>query len=303
MMIFYHYEFINALWFGLFHSVSAINNAGFDLTGNSFMMFNHDYLFQSYIMFLIIIGGLGFPVLLDIKNYFISKKKNELFRFSIFSKISVSTYFIITIISFILICIVDFNNLFKNKDVIEGIFYSLFHVISARNAGFATMDLTHFSQATQMILALLMFIGAAPASTGGGIRTTTFALVFLYLKNNLSDKVDVEAFNRRIPKKTIHAALITFSYAIFLVTIAAFTLVALDPHSRLIQAFFEVCSAFGTTGLTLDFTQELTPISKLVVAIVMVIGQVGIANTLLLFTRHKNDSNDVRVPEENIQIG
>ncbi|MDR3214832.1 MAG: TrkH family potassium uptake protein [Bacilli bacterium] len=303
MMFFYHYDCLKALWFGFFHAISAINNAGFDLTGNSFINFSNDYLFQGYIMILIIIGGLGFPILLDIKKFIIAKINKDHFKFSLFSRISIYTYFVITIIAFILICLVDYQNLFINNNYLKGIFYSLFHVISARNAGFVTTDLSQFSQASQLIIAILMFIGAAPASTGGGIRTTTFALIFLFLKTNLFNKNDIEAYNRRIPKQTVYAAFITFSYAIFLVTLATFVVVVFDPQSRLIEAFFEVCSAFGTTGLTLDFTQDLNTVSKLVIALVMVIGQIGIANSLLLFTKDRDYTNNIRLPEENITIG
>lgn len=303
MIFFYNYDFLKALWFAFFHSTSAINNAGFDLTGNSFINFKEDYLFQTYIIILIIIGGLGFPILIDIKKFLICKKNKIKFKFSLFSKVSLYTYLLITLLSFILISIVDYKILYQEHSIIEGFYYSLFHVVSARSAGFITMDLANLSSASHLIIAILMFIGAAPASTGGGIRTTTFAIIFLYLKTHIINKNDVELFKRRLSLSSIYAAFITFTLAIFLIFSTSFFVISFDNDVDVIKAFFEVCSAFGTTGLSLDYTSQMSYISKFIIACVMIIGQIGISNTLILFLKNKNNANDIRFPEENIPIG
>lgn len=303
MMIFYDYNFLDSIWFGYFHTTAALTNSGFDITGNSFISFATDYTFQIYIMLLIVIGGLGFPVLIDLKRYFKSKKTKTKFRFSLFSKVSVTTYLVCTVLGFVLICLSDYNFIFNEVGGIKGIFYVLFQVISARNAGFSTFDLAQFSQGSQLVLSVLMFIGAAPASTGGGIRTTTLAVIMIYLYNSMSNKKDIEVFNRRLPLATVVSAFTSMVIAVFIVVFASYLLVSLDNDTTLVQAIFEVCSGFGTTGLTLGLTPHLGFVSKLVVTIVMIIGQVGIINTLVVFGTNKEKSNFVRLPEEDITIG
>lgn len=303
VMVNYDYNLPSSLWFGLFHSISSINNAGFDLTGQSLIPFAEDYLFQTYTMILIIVGGVGFPVLVDIKNSIKAHKKGTPYRFSLFTKISLITYFAISIVGFILIMICDSHFIFVENTGPKGIFYALFQVISARNAGFATVSLTNFSESSQIVLAILMFIGAAPASTGGGIRTTTFAVVLLFLKSFANNRAEVTVFNRRIPRATIFNTFVTFTVAIFLCFIATFLVITLDVRSDLLAVIFEVCSAFGTTGLTLDYTPYLNWLSKIVIASMMIIGQIGIANVMIIFSKNHEKKDQIRVPEEDITIG
>lgn len=302
LMLFYNYDFFNALWFGFFHSTSSINNGGVDLTGNSFINFNKDYLFQTYIMFLVIIGGLGFPVILDIKNYILNFKEKKRFKFSLFSKISLITYAIVTIIGFISMLISE-RAFVENSSGLDSFFTIMFHVISSRSAGFYTVDITNFTSSTHFILSLLMFIGPAPASTGGGIRTTTFAIIFLFLRAYISNKKDTEVFNRRITKEAIFSSLLTFTLAVFIIGISTLFLVIFDSDTSIIKAFFEVCSGFGTTGFTLNYTPDLAFLSKILMAFVMVVGQIGIVNVLIIFTKNKEDTNLIRYPEETIIVG
>lgn len=303
MLIFYNMEFLESLWFSFFHTISAINNAGFDITGNSFLDYSTDYLLQIYILILVIIGGIGFPVIMDVKLFLEHRKRKESFRFSLFTKISVATYFIVTLIGLIAVLVIDRQFLLIDTNPIEGIFYALFQVISTRNAGFATIDLNEFSRASQLVFSSLMFIGAAPASTGGGIRTTTFAVIILFLLATSQNKKDINIFNRRLPEKTVLNAFITFSVAVFLVLIAIIIIVALEDDVLHIAIMFEVISAFGTTGLSLGVTSSLGSISKLVLIIVMIVGQIGIGSTLVMFTSSLNDESEIRFPEENITIG
>ncbi|MEG0364203.1 MAG: potassium transporter TrkG [Erysipelotrichales bacterium] len=303
MMVKYDYDILHALWFGIFHSISAINNAGFDLTGQSLIPFDQDYLFQTYMMLLIIIGGIGFPVLVDIKNYLGARKENKSYRFSLFTKISLTTYFTLIIVGCLLILICDYNFIFVETGGIKGFFYALFQTVSARNAGFSTVSLTEFNTNSQMVLSLLMFIGASPASTGGGIRTTTLAILFLYIRAFATNVKDVNAFHRRLSKENIFNAFITLLISSILFIVATFLVVLFDHDTDVMKIIFEVASAFGTTGLTMDYTPHLNDASKIVLACVMVIGQMGITNLLFLISRNKEHQDKIRYPEENIIVG
>lgn len=304
MIVNYQYQFDQAIWFGFFHTISAINNAGFDIMGNtSFSMFSNDYLFQSYIMILIIIGGVGFPVLNDIVMYFQAKRKKERFRFSLFTKLSVTTYFSVAIVGFIVILLIESNNLFSIYSVDKSIMSILFHVISSRNAGFATMDLNIFSEASQMVIAILMFVGAAPASTGGGIRTTTFAIIILFLISFSRNKEDVEVFSRRIPRKTILNSFITLTFAIMVIFTTSLIVIVGNENIPVNAGVFEAFSAFGTTGLSLGITTSLDSFGRLFIAILMIIGQLGISGTLLMFASKKHIDKTLQYPEEDITIG
>lgn len=303
MMLNYSYEFLDALWFGFFHTISSINNAGFDITGNSFVMFSDDYIFQFYIMILIIVGGVGFPVLNDCVLYIQARRRKERFRFSLFSKLSVTTYFAVALIGFIVIVLLESNNLFNMYSTDKSLMYILFHTISSRNAGFATIDLNYFTDASQMVIAILMFIGAAPASTGGGIRTTTFAIIILFLIAFAKNKEDVEVFSRRIPRKTILNSFITLTFAIMVIFITALIVVAGNEHIPVTAGVFEAFSAFGTTGLSLGITSSLDKVGRIFISILMVIGQLGISGTLLMFASKKHVDKTLQFPEEDVTIG
>ncbi|MDR3214833.1 MAG: TrkH family potassium uptake protein [Bacilli bacterium] len=303
MILFYNYDLLKALWFSYFHMTAALTNAGFDLTGNSFFSFSNDYLFQIYFMIVIIIGGLGFPVLIDIKRYFLSKKSKSVFHFSLFSKLSLVTYFVVLVIGLLLVLVTDYHYFFNEVGGIKGFFMALFQVVSSRSSGLATVNINSLNPATQFTLTILMFIGAAPASTGGGIRTTTLAIIVLYLYHYASNKKDVVAFNRTIPKITIFNAFVSICVAMFMVNGASLLILFLNAQLNLQSIVFEVCSAFGTTGLSLGITSQLDTVGKVIIALLMMIGQIGITNTLLIFARNKEDDDLIRYPEENIAIG
>ncbi|MDR1782158.1 MAG: TrkH family potassium uptake protein [Bacilli bacterium] len=303
MMITYQYNFFEALWFSYFHMTAALTNAGFDLTGNSLYSFSNDYLLQIYFMIVIIIGGLGFPVLIDLKRFFISKKNKERFRFSLFSKISLVTYFVVLLVGLLFIIISDYNYLFNDVGGIKGFFIALFQVVSSRSSGLATIDIHNFNSASQFMITILMFIGAAPASTGGGIRTTTLAIIVLYLIHFASNKKDVEAFNRRIPNATIFNSFVSVLVAMTMVNFASLLILLLNKDLSFLDIIFEVCSAFGTTGFSLGITSSLDSVGKIIIALLMIIGQMGITNTLLIISKNKEDDDLIKYPEENIAIG
>ena len=301
------------VWTSIFHSVSSVNNAGFDVLpgGTSLAVFKQDYFVQIVTILCLFIGGIGFPVFYDLKCYIVAKRKKEKFRMSLFTKFSVKAYIIVGVIGIILVFISEllapknigllYN---ENYTLAERIFYVIFNTSSTRNAGYATIDLNEFQTSTQLIFSILMWIGACPSSTGGGIRCTTFMVVMLLIKSVATGKDDVETKDRSIPAKTVFRALSVFITGVILIVVFTLLLLVINMKTwNLMEVLFEVSSAFGTTGLTLGITPNLNVASKLVLIVVMFIGQVGISSFLLIWSDKKVIANTRSLPEEDITIG
>lgn len=284
-----YYQNIGLLiWHAIFHSISATNNAGFDITGiASLAPYVGDIFVQTLVIIGFVIGGIGFPVFYELKNYIAARREKEVFHFSIFTKITVRVYFALALIGIALTFGVEYFNgtlLFSSDySFLEKIYLVVFHVFSTRNAGFSTIDINLFSEATRHLFSILMWIGASPASTGGGIRTTTLLLGLLAIIAVSRKTYDTNVMQRHIPKETIEKSLVVIFVAATLVTVSTYLILATNTDQNLYfsNVFFEVMSAFGTTGLSLGATQHLNSIGKIVIIMTMFIGQQGITLTLL----------------------
>jgi potassium uptake TrkH family protein len=303
---YYDFGIIKGLWYGLFHSISAVNNAGFDITGASLIPFVHDYFIQTVFILLIIFGGIGFPVILEISNYLERKrlKTQQKYNWTLFTRVSVSTYFIILVVGFILILGMEWNNYLadNNFTFLDKIYVALFQSVTTRNAGFATVPLEQFAQPTIFVMTMMMFVGAAPSSTGGGIRTTTFALVVLFVVQSAIGRKKIDAFKRTIPFETVNKALVTFTLGIFINLFAAL-IISATSDINFIDIIFEVASAFGTTGLSTNTTTSLNTIGRIVIILVMFIGQIGITTILLVWLKKGEGTRSFEYPEENLLVG
>lgn len=309
----------------IFHSISAINNAGFDiLSGNSLTPYYGVYSIQIVFIILLIIGGVGFPVIYDIVQYFSHKlRKRTDFKFSLFTKVSMIAYFIVFIVGLSLILMFEIGNkstqetnLWRNKELgtyQDKIMCIIFHVFSSRNAGFTTLDPTvaKFSNPSLLIFSIMMFIGSAPSSTAGGIRTTTIAIICVAIWNKIRGVDGVRIFRRKINDEIVNASFLVFLLSILIVFLATFIcFTSLDSLWGIADAktigsadiLYEVCSAFGTTGLSTGLTSSLNVISKLILILVMFIGQLGISSTILVW-RKSNPRNNYSYIEEEILIG
>ena len=304
------------IWVSIFHGVSSVNNAGFDIFPvidgqSSLMVFKSDYFIQIITMISLIIGGIGFPIFYDIKNYIKAKRKKEVYHLSLFTKFSLQSYFIIGGIGLVLVFASELlagksGFLFANNgfSIADKIFALIFQTVSTRNAGFATINLNMFANSTNFILIILMFIGAAPASTGGGLRCTTFFLVIYLLKSTATGADRVEVCQRTIPKKTIEKAISIFITGIVLIVFGTLALLFINNKTfSLTEVMFEVASAFGTTGLTLGITTQLNVLSKIILIFIMFIGYVGISTSLLIWSDRKVVKNLRTLPEEDLPIG
>jgi len=292
---------------GLFAAISSTNNAGFDiLGGNSITLFANDYFIQIITIICFVIGGLGFPFFYDIKNFIECKKNKTKFHLSYFSKFILRVYFSISIIAITAVFIVELSSgtILYNKDIplIERIFYVIFNTFSTRSAGYATIDFNEFATGTKIIFSTLMWIGAAPASTGGGIRITTFFICILSLLAYSKNKKETTFLGRRIPEDTVTKSLMVAFLSQVLLFTVSIIIVTSSKNITFLQAYFESCSAFGTTGLTLGITTNLSAISKISIILLMFIGQLGVSSTILMLTNRKVYTDKSTLPEEDILI-
>ncbi|MFB6497733.1 TrkH family potassium uptake protein [Bacillus haynesii] len=284
---------------GFFTSISATTNAGFDITGNSLIPFQHDYFVQFIVIMLLILGAIGFPVLIEVKDFLLNKERK--FTFSLFTKLTSVTFFLLVIGGAIGIFVAEVRFAFSGKSWHEVIFYSLFQSTTTRSGGLATIDISQFTHTTILFMCMLMFIGASPSSVGGGIRTTTFALNLLALYHFARGNKSVKVFKRELHQADLMKSLIVTLMAVILVFGSTLILTVTEKHS-LLELLFEVCSAFGTTGLSMGITSDLSTIGKSVIILLMFIGRIGIVTLLYLFGRKEIEAN-YHYPKERIIIG
>ncbi|WP_421380980.1 TrkH family potassium uptake protein [Bacillus salacetis] len=286
---------------GFFASVSATTNAGFDITGTSLVPFANDYFVQFINIVLLILGAIGFPVLIELKD-FIKSGGSSHYRFTLFTKLTTLTFFILIIIGAVLIYLFERNHFFTGKPWHESLFYSLFQSVSTRNGGLATMDVSEFSSPTLLILSGLMFIGASPSSVGGGIRTTTFAIMILSIFFYAKGKDTIKVFGREVDPDDIHRSFIVITTAVMICSSAVMLMTYLEPSFSIMEIIFEVCSAFGTTGLSMGITTELGTAGKWIIIALMFIGRIGIFSFLFLI-RGKAVKESYHYPKERVIIG
>ncbi|MDR6227095.1 TrkH family potassium uptake protein [Desmospora profundinema] len=298
--LFYDYGW-KAYLYGAFSSLSAFTNAGFDIFGNSLEGFARDYFVQTVNLILIVGGAIGFPVLVELKEWFTTRKQKP-FRFSLFTKLTVSVYFALFALSMVTIALLEFNQHYAGMAWHEALYYTLFNSITTRSAGLATMDMTDYSTPTQLFLSFMMFIGASPSSVGGGIRTTTFAVVALAIFFYARGYNHIRIFRRELLTEDVRKASIVFGVGVMIVATALIAVVWEQPEHDLMTIIFEVCSAFGTTGLSMGLTPELTTPGKLTILLLMFIGRIGILSLLFLI-REDRPPAVYHYPREKVIIG
>ncbi|WP_335870207.1 TrkH family potassium uptake protein [Bacillus sp. 2205SS5-2] len=293
----WHEAFLN----GLFASVAATTNAGFDITGQSMIPFARDYFVQFVIILLMILGAIGFPVLIETKDYLFNRNKEHTIHFSLFTKLTTATFFILLLVGGILIYLLEISNFFKDKVWHEAFFYALFQSTTTKSGGLATMDVSLFTTPTLLVISGLMFIGASPSSVGGGIRTTTLAINILFLFNFSKGNRHIKVFKREIHEEDVLKSLVVTTLAIVLCFFSIILLSITEDHS-LIEIIFEIASAFGTTGLSMGITADLSNIGKITLMILMFIGRVGILSFLFIFGGREKPTK-YHYPKERLIIG
>ena len=287
---------------GFFGTISAVSNGGFDITGESLIPYKGDYFIQFITMLLIILGAIGFPVLIEVKGFLLKENSgHQKQRFSLFTKLTTTTFLILIILGALFIYLLDMNHYFADKSWHATLFYSLFQSVTTRSGGLSTMDVSQLTESNHLFMSLLMFIGASPSSAGGGIRTTTFALVVIFIITYARGGQSIRIFKREIHDEDLLKAVTVTLMAIGLVFISGVVITIIEPFT-VTEIFFDVTSAFGTVGLSLGITSELTTFSKIILMVLMFIGRIGILTFLFTFKSNKKVGN-YHYPKERIIIG
>lgn len=299
----YYPTWYEAFFYGIFHAISGFTNAGFDIFGDSLTRFSSDYFLQSIIMIIIVLGAIGFPVLIELRNYITTKENRRNFRFSLFTKLTSITFFALLVIGWLLILVIENNAAFAGMPWHEKLYYSLFNSVTARSSGFTTMDVSLFNMQTLFFISILMVIGASPSSVGGGIRTTTFAVIVLSIVSFARGKKDLMVFKRRIEQDDILKSFVVFTTAAILLGTSIVLLGIFEGEKfSLMQIVFEVSSAFGTVGSSMGITGDLSNAGKILISLLMFIGRIGILSLLFLFKEERKASK-INYPSERIIIG
>ena len=290
------------IYYGIFHAISAFCNGGFDLMGAeyepycSFCPLADDILLNVVIMSLITIGAIGFFVWKDVLEHKISFSK-----YSLHTKLAICSTVFIFIISSILFYLFEKDGLMKGMGIQETLLTSMFSSVTPRTAGFNTIDTAGLSNSSFMLTLVLMFIGGSPASTAGGIKTVTFAVMLIYVWSNLRSKTGCNVYGRRIPDEAIKKASIVIMINLMLAIMAVLVISYCQPID-LRDVLFEVFSAIGTVGMTTGVTRDLTVVSRIVIILLMYCGRIGSMSFALSFTQREKVA-PVRLPEENIIVG
>ena len=294
----------DAVFYGFYQAISAVTNSGFDVTGDSIKPFAHDYFFLILIMFLIFVGGIGFPVLMECREWLLYKRSNAKlpFRFSLFTKLAVLAFVILFVSGTVLIYLLEKDHLFQDSNMSVKWINSMFYSITTRNAGLQIHDLGDFQITTLIIFSLLMFIGCSPSSVGGGIRTTTVAIIGLYLYSFLKSEDNINIFGRIIDQDDVRKSVVVFMLSLGMCFFCIVFLSATEEQT-LISIIIEVTSAFGTTGLSLGITGDLSVVGKITIATLMFIGRIGMLYTLMLFVPKETRDLGYEYPSEKIIIG
>ena len=294
----------DAVFYGFYQAISAVTNSGFDVTGDSIKPFAHDYFLLILIMFLIFVGGIGFPVLMECREWLLYKRSNAKlpFRFSLFTKLAVLAFVILFVSGTVLIYLLEKDHLFQDSNMSVKWINSMFYSITTRNAGLQIHDLGDFQITTLIIFSLLMFIGCSPSSVGGGIRTTTVAIIGLYLYSFLKSEDNINIFGRRIDQDDVRKSVVVFMLSLGMCFFCIVFLSATEEQT-LISIIIEVTSAFGTTGLSLGITGDLSVVGKITIAALMFIGRIGMLYTLMLFVPKETRDLGYEYPSEKIIIG
>lgn len=295
------YGFLVGIYFSIFHAVSAFCNAGFDLMGHkapydSFVFYQGDIYVNLILMALILIGGLGFLVWLDIKKHKFSFRKMELH-----TKIVLTMTGILIVVPAVIFWLIERNHILADMSVPEQIISSLFAVVTPRTAGFNTIDVAAMGENSKLLTIFLMFIGGNPGSTAGGIKTTTFVMMLLFIGANFRGNKTCNLFGRRLDEAGIRKAMVVFGTNLFLALIVSFIISSVQKLPMM-DILFESFSAIGTVGMTTGITRDLTILSRVLIMFLMFCGRTGSLSFAMSILEQKKEPK-VQNPVERIRIG
>lgn len=290
----------NSLWYGVFHSISGFCNAGFDMFGNydSLVHYSDDVVLNLCIMALIVLGGLGFPTMVDIL------RERRWATLHLHSKLVLLGTGSFILGGAVLLFALEWQNptTMGGHPFYEQVLMSFMQSVSARTAGFNSVDLANLREISKLVLCFLMFVGACPSSTGGGIKITTFLVIILATWATLRGRQEPVVFGRRISQDIVSKAMTVFTLSAVWVMLAFFGLLCVNhAHHPFTFVFFETISAFGTVGMGVGITNDWDTVGKLILIVTMFLGRVGIITFILSLMEQKPDN--ITYPTSNITIG
>ncbi len=295
-----------ALFHAVFHSISAFCNAGFSTFSGGLEGYQANILIITIFSILIIFGGLGFVVIHELFNLLIRKNA----KLSLHSKICLTTSAVLLFVGMVAFLIAEKENIFAGKGLTESIANAFFQAVTARTAGFNTIPQSALTEVSLLITLILMFIGACPGSTGGGIKTTTFAVILLLVFNRFLGRQSVRVFNRSVnPDSIVRAATVILLAVLVIVSIFTLLMFAEEKpvshmlsHGWFVDNLFETVSAFGTVGLSLGITSHVHYLGKLILIVTMFIGRVGLLTLAFALARPPRPG-EIVYPDELVMIG
>jgi trk system potassium uptake protein TrkH len=295
-----------ALYTSVYHAVSAFNNCGYSLFSDNLMGYRSDWIVNLTIMGLLILGGIGFIVLHELMGRWRGSQK----RLSVHAKIALITTGFLIVSGALLFYLFERSFIVKDMDLSTTVLVSIFQAVSPRTCGFNTVDLALLSNEAILLIMILMFIGACPGSTGGGIKTTSAALLFLMIWNRLKGHDEVNVFNRTIPKEVLTrtiSIIVASAFSVSLITsvlllAGSANLPPLESRHFFVEYLFETISAFGTVGLSMNVTPTLNEIQKIAVIIMMFAGRVG-PLTLAFSLAAASSKARITYAEETVMVG
>ncbi|MDH4262224.1 MAG: hypothetical protein OEV78_04170 [Spirochaetia bacterium] len=304
------YDFNTALWLAIFHSISAFCNAGFSLFSGNLLAYNLDLTVNFTIMLLIIIGGIGYLVIIDIYEYFKARLRSRQVRLTLHSRVTLNSTAWLIFGGTIVIYFLELHNSLKNFTVFKGIIESLFLSVTSRTAGFNTIPTGQLTNMSLLVIIVLMIIGASSGSTGGGIKTSTASVFTALLKSSFKKRDNVEMYYRSVSYADV-AKVVTIIFCYFLTMIVAVTLLQVaetygidprDSRGSFLEHLFEVVSALSTVGLSTGITSGLSNYGKYILMFCMFAGRVGLL-VLVSSVIGKQKKLMHKYPVENIMIG
>lgn len=313
--ILYSFQFVpeygleKGIVYSVFHSVSAFCNAGIDILGNdSFMRYTSNPIINITTMLLIIMGGLGFIVWYDVYDTYkkVSDKRRFWAKLSLHSKLVLVMTSGMIVLGTLFVLILEFHNpdTIGNLPIGEKIMASMFHSVSTRTAGFATVSQVDLRAGTKFLSSIWMFIGGSPCGTAGGVKTTTIAMLLLTCVNVMYGKKDTECFGRKVPDENFRTGFSVVLMGYLFLMSGMVGLTVLEPEIDFLDLMYEGVSAIATVGLTADVTGRLGDLSKIVIMCMMYIGRLGPVTVALIFGTKKNRRERARqLAEQRIMVG
>ena len=303
---------LKGIWMAAFHSVSAFCNAGFSTLSNSLYEsdFRYNYYLQLVIMLTFVLGGLGFPIVVNILRFIryklitlisVGKPIYRPWVLNLNSRITLITTLSISLVAFIIFYFLEYNNTLAEHNGLGKAVTALFGATTPRTAGFNSIDTAALSLPTLMMVFLLMWIGASPQSTGGGIKTSTFAIATLNILSLAKGKSRIEIFRREIADISVRRAFAIISLSLIVIGFSIMAISATDPEKQLISIAFECFSAYSTVGLSLGITSALSVYGKIIIIIVMFLGRISMLSFVIAVFRKIKITN-YSYPKEEITI-